>query len=389
MRTFGIIITTVAVLCLVYTSFDATTPLLAYIFSLASLGIGLFVIARSRHNRAQTRSALGRLDQLHSLFEKGALTRVEFEREKSRLLGAPAGEWTEISPVRETSQPHGRLAVREDASPRAASEHPEPGHSLVALEEHSEAEHQARRPWISLPLFSKGQLVPVIRIAVLIGLIGLSVWVYRTLEARHQQESGNASQGVMITPSGNADEETPAQAATGAAVPSASGDRRGSNERTAADRRNTAPSQTASQPAITGPEGEVIARTVNPTAERVSEGVDPAPLTPPTPAQPGSPTLPPRITRALILEQPASRDLQGLYPREALLRGVTGSVRIRCTVRTDGGVDCAVLSENPAGWMFGEASLQAARRFRIAQETQDGQSTAGAIFERTINWALE
>ena len=115
----------------------------------------------------------------------------------------------------------------------------------------------------------------------------------------------------------------------------------------------------------------------------------PGPPAPPPPPAPPAPPAPPRITPALFLEQPNGRDFQDLFPERALERGRSGSVRIRCTVRSDGRVDCTVLSEDPSGWGFGDASLRAARRFKVAPQTEDGRPTDGGVFERTFTWNAE
>lgn len=106
---------------------------------------------------------------------------------------------------------------------------------------------------------------------------------------------------------------------------------------------------------------------------------------PPPPAPPAPPPAP-RITPALFLEQPNGRDFADLFPERAQERGRSGVTRIRCVVRANGSVDCTVLTEEPSGWGFGEAALRAARRFKVAPQTEDGRPTDGGVFERTFRW---
>ena len=61
------------------------------------------------------------------------------------------------------------------------------------------------------------------------------------------------------------------------------------------------------------------------------------------------------------------------YPRQALAKELTGDVRVRYTVGTDGRVkDAAVTASNPAG-VFDEVALAAVRRWRFKPYEVDGQ----------------
>ena len=61
------------------------------------------------------------------------------------------------------------------------------------------------------------------------------------------------------------------------------------------------------------------------------------------------------------------------YPRQALAKELSGDVRVRYTVGTDGRVkDAAVTASNPAG-MFDEVALAAVRRWRFKPYEVDGQ----------------
>jgi protein TonB len=81
------------------------------------------------------------------------------------------------------------------------------------------------------------------------------------------------------------------------------------------------------------------------------------------------------IERPRWLERP--RDLARYYPRRAIPREVEGEVLLDCLVTTVGALDCAVLSETPQNWGFGEAALRIARDHRMAPATRDGRPVEG------------
>ncbi len=112
-----------------------------------------------------------------------------------------------------------------------------------------------------------------------------------------------------------------------------------------------------------------------PTFEFVSE-------TPPAPPSPF-------MTGATFLERPTGRDFIRYFPERALERGITGRVVLDCTVGADGRVGCSVASEDPAGWGFGDASLRAARHFRVAPATSDGRATSGGRLRVPMTWRAE
>lgn len=89
------------------------------------------------------------------------------------------------------------------------------------------------------------------------------------------------------------------------------------------------------------------------------------------PVQTG-PTL---ITNPRWLRQP--RDLARYYPARPLARNITGEVVLECLVDTNGVLNCAVASETPANWGFGDAALRIARDYRMVPAMQDGQAVEG------------
>jgi protein TonB len=94
------------------------------------------------------------------------------------------------------------------------------------------------------------------------------------------------------------------------------------------------------------------------------------------------------ITGATFLQRPSGRDFERYFPTRALARGQSGRVVLDCTVAVDGRIACAVESEDPAGWGFGEASLRAASHFRVAPATADGQPTSGGRLRVPMTWRV-
>lgn len=115
-----------------------------------------------------------------------------------------------------------------------------------------------------------------------------------------------------------------------------------------------------------------------PTPTPIPVAVDPPPA-PPTPSV---------LTNPVWLEQPNARDFARYYPDRARERDMEGRATVECIVNVDGRLSCTVTSEDPPGWGFGEATLQAARHFRVSPQTRDGQPTSGGRIRRTIRWVL-
>jgi len=73
------------------------------------------------------------------------------------------------------------------------------------------------------------------------------------------------------------------------------------------------------------------------------------------------------------LRRPSGDDVASVYPMNAQRRGVSGRGEIACLVAADGRVyDCKVLSEEPAGFGFGDAALRLARYFQMRPGYEPG-----------------
>lgn len=93
-----------------------------------------------------------------------------------------------------------------------------------------------------------------------------------------------------------------------------------------------------------------------------------------------TPPGPLEITNPRWLQRP--RNLAAYYPARAIERNIEGAVRLDCVVRVTGLLDCAVISETPQGWGFGEAALRMARAHRMAPATRDGTAVEGRYVMR-------
>lgn len=101
--------------------------------------------------------------------------------------------------------------------------------------------------------------------------------------------------------------------------------------------------------------------------------VEPPPIADPGPPQTWSgPPGPQVITNPRWLRQP--RDLARYYPPRALARSITGQVVLDCLVDANGALNCAVASETPTNWGFGDAALRISRDYRMVPAMRDGQS---------------
>jgi protein TonB len=124
----------------------------------------------------------------------------------------------------------------------------------------------------------------------------------------------------------------------------------------------------------------------DPTAEAVVTDL-PTTLAPPPPP---APPAPPVITAADFIQRPDGNAYGRYYPTRAAEREKEGVVRVRCSVNASGRlVSCQILSEDPTGWGFGDATVRLAQReFRVRPQTVNGQPTDGGSITFPIRWQL-
>lgn len=74
-----------------------------------------------------------------------------------------------------------------------------------------------------------------------------------------------------------------------------------------------------------------------------------------------------QVPRPVELQRsPDAAEMERLYPASARAAGKAGQVELECTVQAGGALaDCAVMVESPAGYGFGDATLQAVPQLRI------------------------
>lgn len=123
----------------------------------------------------------------------------------------------------------------------------------------------------------------------------------------------------------------------------------------------------------------------------LTAGVLPSPLEGPLPVAVDPPPAPPSsvvMTGTSWEERPSGQDYARLYPQRAMDAGVSGRVTLDCLVDGNGSLSCAVLSEEPPGYGFGDATIRLSRNFRMAPRTTDGRSTAGGRVRIPITWRI-
>lgn len=70
--------------------------------------------------------------------------------------------------------------------------------------------------------------------------------------------------------------------------------------------------------------------------------------------------------------------LEASYPQRALERQQAGTAQMDCIVQEGGRLACAVVSEDPPGWGFGEGARIALANARVQETAADGSSVVGA-----------
>jgi len=86
------------------------------------------------------------------------------------------------------------------------------------------------------------------------------------------------------------------------------------------------------------------------------------------------------VVRPEVISQPTAAQIQAAYPERALADQIEGAAAIDCEVGVDGRLaGCHVAGELPAGFGFGQATLDLAGDFLMKPRSIDGQPVAGAI----------
>lgn len=77
------------------------------------------------------------------------------------------------------------------------------------------------------------------------------------------------------------------------------------------------------------------------------------------------------------------------YPVAALGARMEGQATVHCKVHVDGDLfDCQPQDEQPAGWGFGQATVELAPHFKMQPKIVDGVPVEGADVKFTVKWKL-
>lgn len=102
-----------------------------------------------------------------------------------------------------------------------------------------------------------------------------------------------------------------------------------------------------------------------------------------------TPPPPSVITNPTWAARPDAEAMGEAYPGFAVSAGLDGDVTLRCTARTDGGLDlCEVRQVTPTGLGFDRAGLSLSRLFRVNPREVDGQDTKAQV-QFTIRFRAE
>ncbi len=107
------------------------------------------------------------------------------------------------------------------------------------------------------------------------------------------------------------------------------------------------------------------------------------------PPQPPEPPRPPAIVNPEWSRRPNAEDLARYYPEEAQRQEREGRATINCTVKANGTLEgCTIVSEDPPGLGFGDATLRASRLFKARPQTREGQPVDGGTVRIPLVWKL-
>jgi TonB family protein len=86
------------------------------------------------------------------------------------------------------------------------------------------------------------------------------------------------------------------------------------------------------------------------------------------------------VGKPTIVTAPSNAQIQAAYPERALADQVEGKAAMDCMVMADGKLArCQIAGELPAGYGFGQATLDLAGDFVMKPRTMDGDPVAGAM----------
>jgi len=100
-----------------------------------------------------------------------------------------------------------------------------------------------------------------------------------------------------------------------------------------------------------------------------------------------APQAPVEITNPDWRRKPSPEDIAQYYPEAAGEAGVSGRATIACRVTAAGRLQgCAIVSEEPAGYEFGQAAIRMSAGFRMAPMQLDGRAVSGGLVRIPIRF---
>ncbi len=119
---------------------------------------------------------------------------------------------------------------------------------------------------------------------------------------------------------------------------------------------------------------------VPPVEKRIEQPKPPAPA-------PEAPPRPSVITNPDWLRKPSNEDMVRYFPDRAQRLEVSGRATISCTVTAKGTLtNCSVVSEDPADYGFGEATLKASKVMKMRPLAKDGAPVEGGTVRIPLRW---
>lgn len=125
-----------------------------------------------------------------------------------------------------------------------------------------------------------------------------------------------------------------------------------------------------------------------PAAPSVSLMPQPVAPAPQQMAALSTPAPAPIARRGVVVWQTRASAAQfsAVYPQNARRADVSGRVQLSCVIQADYSAACAVASESPAGYGFGQAALRVARSYRARPTLDDGTPSPGSDARLNISF---
>ena len=95
------------------------------------------------------------------------------------------------------------------------------------------------------------------------------------------------------------------------------------------------------------------------------------------------------IEDAVWISRATAGDLERLYPSRAVRSRTSGAAVVLCRVTATGTLaSCRILAEKPETEGFGQATVEAAARFRMRSTARDGRPVEGRYVRIPVVWNI-